>query len=281
MKVRDDDFPNSPFRNGRPGLPNCPHCHGDGFLTKPYDPARPFDPPSADLCTCVVHREVLANAERGMAGLTAAPPIEASPLMDYATKSVWVTATDDWMKAHLRHVAIRRPPTWNFKVVSDANLMTAWLATAALHGNEILDPDAIAVSMEHATLADLVVPPDLVVLRMGVKAARNAAAAEVLAEAINLREHAGLPTWIWDTPNHRLMPGHLFFSDAVGSLLRGLPHLSGDKAPVRSVANLGSDGSAIVPPTGAGAGAGMGEVGGRVTLSAGGGRKSLRKESPK
>jgi hypothetical protein len=269
MKVRDDDFPNSPHRSGKPGLPNCPYCHGDGFLTKPYDPAHPYDPPAADLCTCVVHREVLANTERGMAGLTAAPPVEDSPLMDFATKgqSVWVTAPDDWMKAHLRHVAIRRPPTWNFKVVSDANLMTAWLATAALHGNEILDPDAITVSMEHATLADLVIPPDLVVLRMGVKAARNAAAAEVLAEALNLRVHEDKPTWVWDTPTHRLMPGHLFFSDAVGSILRDLPHINGDKT-VRSVMNMNH------APTS------REEVAGRVVLSTGGlGRKSLRKES--
>jgi hypothetical protein len=70
-----------------------------------------------------------------------------------------------------------------------------------------------------------VVPPDLLVIRMGVKQARNQAACEVLAEALQTRLHEGKPTWLWDEPHHPLNPGHLFWSDAVGRIISAYPQL--------------------------------------------------------
>ena len=68
-------------------------------------------------------------------------------------------------------------------------------------------------------VATVLMPPGLLVIRMGVKVARNQASPEVLAEAVNLRSHSGKPTWIWDEPTHPLGPGHLFWSDAVADIV--------------------------------------------------------------
>lgn len=255
----------------RPGAPDCPKCHGDGFLRGDTDGPHP---PSYDMCSCVLLRELRANMERAMPGLSGAPVVESSPLLDKERDNLLVTANDEWFRAHLRHVVVRNPPTWSVKVCSDADLVTAWLATASLQGNQVLDPDANAVSLTHATIADLVTPPDLLVVRMGIKAARNAACSEVLVEAVNLRLHADKPTWVWDTPTQRLVPGHLFHSEAVDGVLRRWGRVTESAASRPRKVTPTASGSDAAPSEGAGV-----DTGGRVLLSdiGGGTRRSLRK----
>lgn len=187
----------------------------------------PTHPPAFRRCDCILKLDILRNVEKGFRGLSKEPPIKESPLMGMEDKDVWVTAGEHFL-SHLRHVAIRKPLTWSFKVISDAELTTAWLASIALQGKEILDADAYKVSTEYITIPDLVVPPDLVVLRMGIKMTRNEAAPETLAEALQIRFHEGKPTWIWDDPSKPLNAGHLFWSDEVGRLLRPWPRLEGE-----------------------------------------------------
>jgi hypothetical protein len=178
----------------------------------------PPHPPRFKRCECVIRLDILQNVERSLTGLSEAPPVPSSPLTELEEENVWVTAGDEFL-AHLRHVAVRKPITWMMKVISDAELTTAWLASIALEGKDILDADAYKISTRYITLVDLVHPPDLLVIRMGVKAARNSAAPEVLQEAIQTRLHEGKPTWLWDEPHHPLNPGHLFWSDSVGRVL--------------------------------------------------------------
>lgn len=195
--------------------PNCSLCEGTGLVEAGHNPPHP---PSFDRCECVRFRDILSKVEKALPGLSTAPVVKASPLMGKEESSIWVTAGAEFL-AHLRHVGVRKPLGWSFKVVSDAELTTAWLASIALQGKEILDADAYKVSTRALTIPDLVVPPDLLVIRMGVKVARNQAAPEVLAEALQTRSHEGKPTWVWDEPHHPLNSGHLFWSDVVGRLL--------------------------------------------------------------
>jgi hypothetical protein len=223
------------------------------------------------MCSCVLLRELRANMERAMPGLSSASVVEGSPLLDKERGNLIVTAHDEWFRAHLRHVVVRNPPTWFARVCSDADLVTAWLATASLQGNQVLDPDANAVSLTHATIADLVTPPDLLIVRMGIKAARNAACSEVLVEALNLRLHADKPTWVWDTPTQRLVPGHLFHSEAVDGVLRRWERVS-ETAASRPKAAAKKGGGPVAPETAP-------SEGGRVVLSdLGPTRRSLRKD---
>lgn len=187
-------------------------------------------PPTFRRCDCVLRLDVLQNVEKGMAGLSKAPVVQNSPLLEREGKNLWITAGEEF-HAHLRHVAVRKPTTWVFRVISDAELVTAWLASIALKGEEIRDPDAYLISTRFLTIPDLVVPPDLVVIRMGIKVARNAAASEVLAEAINSRYHENKPTWFWDEPAAQMGPGHLFWSEQVGRILRPWERIKDLAAP--------------------------------------------------
>lgn len=178
----------------------------------------PPHPPRFRRCECVLRLDIIANVERGLIGLSNSPVISETPLLGMEDKNLLITAGEEFL-AHLRHVAIRKPITWGFRVNSDAEMVTSWLATIAIGGQEIFDADAHTVSTRYMTLPDMVVPPDLLVVRMGVKVARNAAANEVLAEALQLRMHEGKPTWIWEEPHNPLGPGHLFWSDILGRIL--------------------------------------------------------------
>jgi hypothetical protein len=211
-----------------PGDKNCKHCEGSGTIRETAPETvlkRGSHPPRFRRCECVLQRDIAANVERGMRKLMEAPKIEESPLIKAIVNDVWVTASKTWFTANLRHIAIRQPPTWYFKVISDADLMTAWLASIALKGKDILDPDAAKVSLTHITIVDLVMPPDLLVIRLGIKQARNVATPEVLLEALRHREHAGLPTWVWDTPREMLDVGHICWSSMVAEYMSTWRHV--------------------------------------------------------
>lgn len=196
---------------------NCKKCGGAGGVEAADSSAQ--HPPVFQRCECVLRKDILANVEKALHGLSTEPVVPSSPLLGKEDSNLLVQAGSEF-RAHLRHVLLRKPLNFSVLVASDAELMTAWLASIALSGKDILDPDAYTVSIEYLTLTDLATPPDLLVIHMGVKVARNVAASEVLAETIQLRMHEGKPTWIWDDPIAPLNAGHLFWSDTVGRLLR-------------------------------------------------------------
>jgi hypothetical protein len=210
------------------GVPGCPDCGGRGVVPDTFG-----EPPIPRVvsCQCTRVRDIALNVERGWKGLMASPRISETPLMEVADEGgfAWVTADDVLFKAHMRHVAVRMGQGWLFKVVPDADLLTAWLATAAAEGAKIIDPDLAArmapVSTMAITLVDLVDPPEVLVVILGVKAARNSAMPEVLAEAITLRRHAGKPLWIVDQPSKPLVEGHRAWSREVVDLLDGFTRI--------------------------------------------------------
>jgi hypothetical protein len=205
------------------GRSDCPRCGGTGSIPAP---PRPPHPPTFHRCVCVLQSDILANVDRGMKGLAHAAIVPESPLLGLIDRDVILQGAGDVVRAHLRHVAVRQPPVWMFKVVSDADLVTAWLSSTVIKGIEIFDADAFAVSTQYLSIPDLVVPPDLLIIRMGVKVARNSAAPEVLAEALRTRQHQDRPTWFWDDHLHPIGHGHLFWSDAVGEALAGFARVN-------------------------------------------------------
>jgi hypothetical protein len=207
--------------------PVCSRCYGRGAIElEETHRGIPITKP----CVCVLAKDVLKNLDRAWSGLSTAPRITESPLADRAWKNTYITATEETFRTHLKHMALRQGRNYGLVVCSDATLMTAWLASAALAGKEILDPDAATVSLEKATLVDLVDPPDLLVIRLGVKSARNSAMPEVLLEALAHRSHVGKPTWICDQPTKKLDPSHISFSPDVADFLRGWDHFALDNA---------------------------------------------------
>ena len=91
-----------------PANPDCPNCHGEGMV--PVDRVG-NKPPAVQLCKCVLHQSILKNVERGMRGLSRAHPVNESPFTGRSEDNLWVTADKSWFFAHLRHIAVRMPPS--------------------------------------------------------------------------------------------------------------------------------------------------------------------------
>ena len=224
------------------GNPNCPVCVGRGVVDvedgasevdDDSDFVTYFQGPVVRICDCVMIRDIVKNANRGWKGLIKAPKVPSSPLIDKTDTSLWVTADRSLFKAHVRHVAVRKGPRWGFIVKSDMDLMTAWLGNIALKRKDIFDADvareSATESLKYHALVDLVAPPELLILQLGVKAARNEAMPEVFEEALLTRESEGKPTWVWDQPDQTFSPGHFCYSDRSHEVLDGYErlHLTG------------------------------------------------------
>ena len=210
------------------GDKDCSSCGGRGVVrVNEHGSLTPVVEP----CECVIVKRVMTNVERGWKGLLNAPRIDESRLLEAAEDkdNLWVTANHMTLKAHLRHVALRMGPHWGFQVVTDADLMIAWLASAKMEGMKILDPEVAAhaapVSSTKVSLPDLIKPPEVLVIVLGVKAARNSAMPEVLCEALNHRFHDQKPVWIIDQPQQRLATGHRAFDLELSGLLDQMTYL--------------------------------------------------------
>jgi hypothetical protein len=201
------------------GDPDCPKCSGHGAIDIPPDLSVGRVTPARQTCTCVYRRDLRANLNRGWRGLWKAKPIAESPLVRFEAENLFVTARQHTLKKHVRHVALRMPTTWQFQVSSDADLISAWLSNMVQSGAEIHDPDVLLSDLPPMTLEQLVEPPHLLILILGVKVARNAAASEVLLETLQRRDFLDKPTWVIDQPNDPFEEGHIAWSDSVDGYL--------------------------------------------------------------
>jgi hypothetical protein len=206
------------------GQLNCPKCRGRGVVAV----ALGHGPEGARPCDCVMVRDVLANVNRGWPGLTNAAPIPNSPLKGKTEMDFRITGSLASFREHLRHVACRMGPSWNFKVVSDSDMMEAWLATVG--DDDLIDADVgvarkSAIRSQFLALVDLIEPPKLLIILCGVKAARNSAMPEVLLEALRHRQYLSKPTWVVDQPYLPLAAGHLSWNPMVGDFLAQWPYL--------------------------------------------------------
>jgi hypothetical protein len=207
---------------GKPGDLNCEHCEGTGIVVVPD-----VFPERYRTCVCMHLKEIVRNVQAGWPGLIKAAKIKGdeSELWPYMEKNLRVTASLGWFKAHLRWCAFRKPPPWDFMVVTDVDLMRAWLGSVALAGQEIIDPDAASVSLRHLTLLDLVEPPELLVIRLGIKTASNKEMPNVLLETLLHRTHIGKPVWVyndWSSPFDESMRS---FSYETSECLSTWPHI--------------------------------------------------------
>jgi len=209
------------------GKPDCPLCRGRGVIPVPPDLRPPFAVGEiTQFCECVLLRDLIFNLERGWKGLTKAAPIKKSILCGQDGENLWITGSTSKFKSHLKKVAGQMGPRWDFLVVSDADLMDAWLS----RGIEVLDPDVDQmrknkVSGKFMALSDIAVPPTLLIIRLGVKTARNVAMPEVFLEALQLREQANKPTWVTDQPICPLEDGHRAYSGQVDDYLEDWKHI--------------------------------------------------------
>jgi len=191
---------------------SCEICEGYGFV---QEDGGPLGIPQAVPCECRVEKDLNLQAERSWAGLSNLSAKKKTPLSKFLWKNSIVVGEKDNLATHLRTALwLERRPNRFVKVVSDATLMSAWLNNLSSSNREIYDPDFIR-DVRASSLEDLVESPSLLIVRLGVKGARNSAMSEVLTEAVSLRDHSSKPMWIVTEPDRPLEEGHLCWSRAL------------------------------------------------------------------
>lgn len=208
----------------------CPTCGGHRYIrVEPRSKIPGIIVPGGAFVPCpdcTYTKRIFQNIERAWPNLFRAPKLEsASPLLELTESNVWVTAGFHDFRMHLKHVAIRKGTGWDFKVVSDKTMMKAEFANMSIRGVELLDPDLEDLekmapsSLQALTLSDLVEPPELLIIQMGVKG-RNSYMPQVLLETLSQRDHLSKKTWIWDQPHKPLNENHYCYSQDVADFLQ-------------------------------------------------------------
>ncbi len=199
------------------GDPDCPLCFGRGVVSVVVE-----ELPGGGTrdCACVYVQDIRANLERIWKGTLDAELIETSPLKGRTGESLRITTSAPELRRHLRHVGVRMGTRWSARVVSDADLMSAWLATVA----EVIDPDVTTARIrskgEFFTLSDIALAHDLLIIVCGVKAAKNREMPGVLLETIQERAMENKATWVVDSPAKPLRDGHIAYSDLLWETLK-------------------------------------------------------------
>jgi hypothetical protein len=200
-------------------MSKCDLCGGYGYIQK--DDGY-MGMPEAVQCTCVVERALNQQAEKAWTGLSRIPPKKKGVVLKgKISTNLVITAEKTEIESALRNALwVESKPILFIKVVSDATLMSAWLSNLSRMGEDIIDPD-FQRDIKVAALEDLAESPNLLVIRLGVKMAKNSQMAAVLLETIELRQHLNKATWIIEEPRKPLAEGHLAWSLAVQEALEG------------------------------------------------------------
>ena len=196
-----------PVRVAGPGEPDCPVCRGGGSTEVTYSAEEVRKKPylmfgAVQTCRCVLERERIEQLDKAWRGLAKVAPSPKSPLSAHLGSDLKVRASAYTLRAHLGRVLRDNPGVLRTaRVVSDLDLISAWLATAS---DDIMDPDVAAHRDRedaYTRLVDLAAYPALLVIRLGVKNARNVALPEVILEAVQCRAHRSKPSWVVEDPD--------------------------------------------------------------------------------
>ena len=188
----------------------CKRCGGSRFVSMPReqwppDVIQPQMPCPACSTAQAAERELQEGEARLRAAWACLPkvsPARSSPLLKRLRDNLRVRCNLADLRSHVALVVrsqLRQEPLFHLRVCTDIDLVTSWLYSA----NEIGDADASSHIMDeeredpiYRRMPDLVNPPDLLVLRLGIKLAPNKALPDLVLETLYAREHLDRPTWI-------------------------------------------------------------------------------------
>lgn len=202
------------------GVPkqDCPNCGGSGDRHVASDGG----PPKYRRCECTLISAVIMNMRRALRGLPKTKTeLAGTALWELGRSNIWATASRDAFRQHLYLFMSRQSPDFFVKVITDVDLAQCWLGMKVYDKADIIDPEVAKASLGVSpTLLDLVGPPDLLIVYLGVKGARNSAMPELLMETLADREFNQKPMWLVDQPSHPLVEGHMCYSAEVETHLR-------------------------------------------------------------
>ena len=209
--------------------PNCPKCGGAGFIYPECIYTRPGEK-GGQYCDCALDALRLQNMDHIWKSLSQAKDVPAlhanPPLKPLVERDLWITAKEEVFRAHLKAVAYSMSTMWECRVCSDSALLESWFGTSKAQGIRIYDLEIDRSTLEAIDLRDLVEPPSLLIVFLGVKHLPNKECPNALLEAISLRKHVGKPTWIVDQPDNQVnRMEHKFYSETLESWLARWPHV--------------------------------------------------------
>lgn len=220
-----DDYSEEIIQPSPSATVNCQECGDTGFIRMVVEGS--IHPPESKRCKCRRKIDLADNMERGWKGLVFAQKFASSELTELSRKNLWITAPIDLFKGHFRRVAIDKGPAWKFRVLTDADLVQAWLANIAMRGVEILDSqfkDIDPLSTDFVTLDHAAKSMGFLCIILGIKSTANRETPNVLMEVLRIRYQMNMPTWIVDQPEKPLDHGHLCYSSEIDYFLRSWPH---------------------------------------------------------
>ncbi|MEL7339237.1 MAG: hypothetical protein AAGM67_02035 [Bacteroidota bacterium] len=229
------------FNTQGDGDPDCPICKGVGKI-EILDEETGL--PKAKRCKCALKKDWKAHLEKTWAGLSSAKRIKKSNLPKLVNQDLWITSQETAFREHLRYTMFRQPLSWFVRVVGDTRLATAWFANMAIKGEQIIDAEvAASISLEAISLTDLVVPPDLLIIQLGVKVAPMSRMGDLVEETLRERKMAGKPTWLLDHPSRPLDVDHICFSETLMDYLLDWDHVRIKNKQKKKMVSLEDDGA--------------------------------------
>lgn len=209
------------------GVKSCKKCGGRG-----YTEVLSVDPrqlPEFNECDCTEKLAIHRNLEKGWRGLTRAKNILSSPLSGLTHQNLRLTVLPEVFRSHLRRVGINKGRNWNFRVVTDADLVRAWLSNVSEGPRGMMSADGEWVPLDHYShtpLIDLIAPPSLLIICLWEQIAKNSQMPNVLSQVILQRDHNGQPTWVVDTMLMPFREGHRCYSAESYTVLSTWGHYS-------------------------------------------------------
>jgi hypothetical protein len=207
--------------------PDCPHCGGTGFIMGESMLEGGYD------CECMLdalRRENMEKIWRSLSEAKEVPALrEKPPLLRLTSRSLWITSPLELLRRHLKAVCYHKDTMWDAKVRTDAMILDSWFGTLKAQGAKIYDIEIEKSILEAIDIRDLVEPPELCIIVLGIKKLPNKEAPNSLLEAIGYRRHVNKPTWIVDQPDHPIdQMHHKFYSETLDHWLRNKtawPHI--------------------------------------------------------
>lgn len=217
----------------------CKLCNGDRFVSIPEErwPPDVFMPVEAcPGCTKKSDHDKEAMARRlflnrAWPGLSKVEPSRAGVFKrSHLRKNLRIQSNHADLRAHmarLGRVLYRKQPGFCLRVCSDIDLLTSWLYSAV---DDISDPESLDALQRlgeadpiYRRLPDLIAPPNLLVLCLGLKMAPNKALPDVVLETLLAREHLDRPTWVVERLRDPLAGHYKCYSDSLAQTLQRWP----------------------------------------------------------
>lgn len=188
------------------GDPACPRCAGRGSIES--DASGPYIITAPCPCARLVRLQAQIAA-CWPPGLPAETPAPRSVLVGKHGRELRIRADLPILRRHLARALVEAGSIFPCRIVSDLDLASTWLANAGrVEDEEVADRLAErSVEDHHTRIVDLVAPPQLLILLVGIKAAQLKDLPDLVLEAVRCRQQRGRATWIVDSATAPLRRG--------------------------------------------------------------------------